>query len=66
MKTYNFELFWWKFHEINRQLKNSGITQARKIWNNCNCSGRHKKIIQGIEKTTKLSAIDYLRTCISK
>jgi hypothetical protein len=59
MKTYNFELYWWKFHEKNPQLK-LRKSDCEKLWNDCNCFGRHKKIIQGIEKT-KLSAIEYLK-----
>ena len=61
MKTvYTFDLFWEKYHHVNPQYK-LNKNQARILWDNCNCEGKKKAIIQGIEKS-KLNALNYLKT----
>lgn len=59
MNIYTFKKYWVDFHEKNPQYK-LNTSRAREIFEKCNCVGRKKKLIQGIEKS-KLSGLDYLK-----
>jgi hypothetical protein len=58
-QIWTFELFWWKFHEINLQYKRDK-TNTKRYWDKINCIGKKKKLIKGIVKT-KLTCLDYLK-----
>ena len=54
-----FKVFWFFYHEVNPQYK-LNTSRAKELFEKCNCIGRKKKLIKGIEKS-KLNGLDYLR-----
>ena len=61
--SYTFELFWDCYHTVNPQYK-LNTSRAKELFNNINCIGKKKNIIQGIKKS-KLSGLDYLKSKLS-
>lgn len=59
MNIYTFKKYWVDFHEVNPQYK-LNTSRARELFEKCNCIGRKKKLIQGIEKS-KLSGLEYIK-----
>jgi len=57
--AFNFEMYWANYHIINPQPKLS-TSRARILFDRCNCFGRKKKLIKGIERN-KLSGLEYLK-----
>ena len=59
MNIYTFKKYWVDFHEVNPQYK-LNTSRAKELFEKCNCIGRKKKLIRGVEKS-KLSGLEYLK-----
>jgi hypothetical protein len=66
VKNCTFEVYWAKFYFHNPQRSMIKKSDARRLFENSNCTGTKIKAIEGITKGIKINAFEYLRSKLNK
>jgi hypothetical protein len=61
-----FERYWAKFYYLNPQRSMIKKFEARRLFDDSNCTGAKIKAIEGITKGIKINAFEYLRSKLNK
>jgi hypothetical protein len=61
-----FEVYWSTFYFHNPQRSKIRKFDARRLFDDSNCSGGKRRIIKGLKKGIKINAFEYLRNELNK